>query len=88
MNGDVARPALSVDDVARYRRDGQMTPTWRLTPTRLSAMRASLARLLEALLMAGASQSTPVEFKQRPIWLFRGEDRCGRNDFAVGHVHW
>ena len=41
-----------------------------------------------SLVMGGASKSTPVEFKQRPIWLLRGEDRCGRNDFAVGHEYW
>ena len=22
---------------------------------------------------------------QRPIWLLRGQDRSGRNDFTVGH---
>ncbi len=41
-----------------------------------------------ALDMGGASLSAPVEFKQRPIWLLRGVDRCGRNDFSVGHVDW
>lgn len=25
-----------------------------------------------------------IDFSQRPIWLFRGED-CGGNDFRVGH---
>ena len=40
------------------------------------------------LSMGGASQSAPVEFKQRPIWLLRGVDRCGGNDFSVGHSHW
>jgi hypothetical protein len=22
---------------------------------------------------------------KRPIWLLRGEDRSGRNDFSIGH---
>jgi hypothetical protein len=27
----------------------------------------------------------PVDFARRPLWLVRGIDRSGRNDFAVGH---
>jgi ectoine hydroxylase-related dioxygenase (phytanoyl-CoA dioxygenase family) len=27
----------------------------------------------------------PVNFAQRPIWLLKGRDLCGRNDFEVGH---
>ncbi|TQV78466.1 phytanoyl-CoA dioxygenase family protein [Denitrobaculum tricleocarpae] len=27
----------------------------------------------------------PVNFATRPLWLLRGEDRTGRNDFAIGH---
>lgn len=41
-----------------------------------------------SLVMGGASATAPVEFKERPIWLVRGSDRSGRNDFATGHTHW
>lgn len=27
----------------------------------------------------------PVDFARRPLWLLRGVDRCGLNDFTVGH---
>ena len=27
----------------------------------------------------------PVNFAQRPLWLLKGVDRSGRNDFSVGH---
>src|SRR3954464_132682 len=27
----------------------------------------------------------PVDFAKRPLWLLRGVDRSGRNDFIVGH---
>ncbi|MFN9448542.1 MAG: phytanoyl-CoA dioxygenase family protein [Rubrivivax sp.] len=27
----------------------------------------------------------PVDFSRRPLWLLRGVDRSGRNDFSVGH---
>ncbi len=40
------------------------------------------------LAMGAVSATVPVEFKQRPIWLLRGIDRCGQNDFTTGHTHW
>jgi ectoine hydroxylase-related dioxygenase (phytanoyl-CoA dioxygenase family) len=27
----------------------------------------------------------PVNFAQRPLWLVKGVDRSGRNDFSIGH---
>ncbi len=27
----------------------------------------------------------PVAFATRPLWLLRGKDQTGRNDFQVGH---
>lgn len=29
----------------------------------------------------------PVSFATRPLWLLRGSDRTGQNDFEVGHRH-
>jgi hypothetical protein len=26
-----------------------------------------------------------VDFSTRPLWLLRGRDRSGRNDFTIGH---
>lgn len=40
------------------------------------------------LKMGSASNTAPVEFAERPIWLVRGVDRCGRNDFDIGHTTW
>ena len=37
------------------------------------------------LKMGSGSNTAPVEFKNRPIWLVRGVDRRGDNDFRVGH---
>ncbi|MGD9535886.1 MAG: phytanoyl-CoA dioxygenase family protein [Alphaproteobacteria bacterium] len=38
-----------------------------------------------AMNVTNASSIVPVEFTQRPIWLVRGVDRCGKNDFTTGH---
>ena len=32
-----------------------------------------------------STQSYTVDFSTRPIWLARGVDRSGKNDFSVGH---
>jgi ectoine hydroxylase-related dioxygenase (phytanoyl-CoA dioxygenase family) len=34
---------------------------------------------------ADGKTGVAVNFAQRPIWLLRGVDRTGRNDFVVGH---
>ncbi|MEQ8235030.1 MAG: phytanoyl-CoA dioxygenase family protein [Gammaproteobacteria bacterium] len=35
-----------------------------------------------------ASNNVPLEFARRPIWLVRGIDRDGGNDFTTGHTLW
>ena len=34
---------------------------------------------------ADASAGYMVDFSTRPIWIVRGQDRTGRNDFLIGH---
>jgi ectoine hydroxylase-related dioxygenase (phytanoyl-CoA dioxygenase family) len=34
---------------------------------------------------ADGKSGIPVSFATRPLWLVRGVDRTGRNDFSVGH---
>jgi ectoine hydroxylase-related dioxygenase (phytanoyl-CoA dioxygenase family) len=34
---------------------------------------------------AEGKSGLPVSFATRPLWLVRGQDRTGRNDFTVGH---
>ena len=38
-----------------------------------------------ALKEAGDGSGVMVDFSTRPLWLMRGEDRTGKNDFTVGH---
>lgn len=33
----------------------------------------------------GKDAASAVNFAERPLWLARGIDRCGLNDFAIGH---
>lgn len=38
------------------------------------------------LIAPGDASGYRVDFSTRPLWLLRGEDRTGRNDFRVGHA--
>ena len=38
------------------------------------------------LVTADGRSGIPVSFATRPLWLLRGQDRTGRNDFTVGHA--
>ena len=37
------------------------------------------------LLTPSVNVSYAIDFSERPLWLLRGQDRTGRNDFSVGH---
>lgn len=63
-------------------------------PNRSSRRRAGLAiRYMPASSLFvrdsgsdGTGAGYAVYFSNRPIWLLRGEDQTGKNDFEVGHV--
>ena len=38
-----------------------------------------------ALKPAEGRSGVPVDFANRPLWLVKGTDRSGRNDFEIGH---
>jgi ectoine hydroxylase-related dioxygenase (phytanoyl-CoA dioxygenase family) len=40
-----------------------------------------------ALRPVDGRSGVPVNFAQRPLWLVKGVDRTGRNDFVTGHRH-
>jgi ectoine hydroxylase-related dioxygenase (phytanoyl-CoA dioxygenase family) len=62
-------------------------------PNRSSRRRAGVAirympatSVFEHKLMAPSSATgVRVDFSTRPLWLVRGRDRSGKNDFTVGH---
>jgi hypothetical protein len=34
---------------------------------------------------ADGKTGVPVSFATRPLWLLRGQDRTGQNNFTIGH---
>jgi ectoine hydroxylase-related dioxygenase (phytanoyl-CoA dioxygenase family) len=38
-----------------------------------------------ALRPVDGQSGVPVNFARRPLWLVKGRDRSGRNDFSIGH---
>ncbi len=71
---DVMLAHGSAPNRSRHRRAGL---TFRYMP--------STSHFDRDLKMANVSSLAPVKFANRPIWLARGIDRCGKNDFTTGH---
>jgi len=38
------------------------------------------------LIKPNASSGYLVDFSSRPLWLLKGQDRTGKNDFSIGHL--
>jgi len=45
----------------------------------------SSSHFIRDLVTPGTGSGYLVDFSTRPIWLLRGNDKSGRNDFQVGH---
>ena len=79
-------------EAGRYREQGHVVPARRLVPKWVRRMQEALGRYMpgsslfdRSLKPSDGQTGVPVSFATRPLWLLRGEDRTGRNDFVVGH---
>lgn len=48
----------------------------------------STAHFDRTITMGRLSALSALDFAQRPLWLLRGVNRCGLNDFETGHTAW
>jgi ectoine hydroxylase-related dioxygenase (phytanoyl-CoA dioxygenase family) len=39
-----------------------------------------------SIIETGDQAGYTIDFSTRPLWLLRGTDRCGKNDFRIGHA--
>jgi hypothetical protein len=78
---------LHDDEIAHYRREGWVVPRYsglRRTGAALRYMPSTSVFERELRPVDGKS-GVPVNFARRPLWLVKGVDRSGRNDFCIGH---
>ena len=73
-------------EIAHYRSEGWVIPRYRLPAARIALMAAALETLLRDLRPSDGQTGVPVNFARRPLWLLKGVDRSGRNDFKIGHA--
>lgn len=75
---------MSLHDIHMIHGAAANTSTMRRTGVALRYMPAA-SHFDRSLKPNDGQTGVPVNFAQRPIWLARGVDRCGRNDFEIGH---
>jgi len=75
---------LSLHDVYMIHGAAANRSTQRRTGVALRYMPASSV-FERHLRPADGNSGVPVDFSRRPLWLLKGVDRSGRNDFEVGH---
>jgi ectoine hydroxylase-related dioxygenase (phytanoyl-CoA dioxygenase family) len=75
---------MSLHDVYMIHGAGANTSGKRRTGAALRYMPATSV-FERNLRPADGKTGVPVNFARRPLWLVRGVDRSGRNDFSVGH---
>ncbi|MBS0448711.1 MAG: phytanoyl-CoA dioxygenase family protein [Proteobacteria bacterium] len=75
---------MSMHDVYTIHGARPNTSTRRRTGVALRYMPAT-SHFDRSLRPSDGKTGVAVNFAQRPLWLVRGVDRCGLNDFAIGH---
>ena len=75
---------MSLHDIYMIHGAAANTSTKRRTGVALRYMPATSV-FERDLRPADGRTGVPVNFAQRPLWLLKGVDRSGRNDFEVGH---
>jgi ectoine hydroxylase-related dioxygenase (phytanoyl-CoA dioxygenase family) len=75
---------MSLHDVYMVHGAAANTSTQRRTGVALRYMPAS-SHFDRALRPVHGRSGVPVDFARRPLWLLKGVDRSGRNDFSIGH---
>ena len=76
---------MSLHDVYMIHGAAANTSSQRRTGVALRYM-PSTSHFDRSLRPLDGKTGVPVNFAQRPLWLVKGVDRCGRNDFETGHV--
>ncbi|HEY6513828.1 MAG TPA: phytanoyl-CoA dioxygenase family protein, partial [Burkholderiaceae bacterium] len=75
---------MSLHDVYMIHGARPNTSTQRRTGVALRYM-PSTSVFDRSLRPADGQSGVSVNFAQRPLWLLKGVDRSGRNDFRIGH---
>jgi ectoine hydroxylase-related dioxygenase (phytanoyl-CoA dioxygenase family) len=75
---------MSLHDVYMIHGARANTSTRRRTGVALRYM-PSTSHFDRSLRPVDGKTGVPVNFAQRPLWLLKGVDRCGKNDFVTGH---
>jgi ectoine hydroxylase-related dioxygenase (phytanoyl-CoA dioxygenase family) len=84
VNVELEPGQMSLHDVYMVHGARRNTSTKRRTGVALRYMPST--SVFERTLQPVDGQSgVPVDFARRPLWLLKGTDRSGRNDFNVGH---
>ena len=75
---------MSMHDVYMIHGAKANRSTQRRTGVALRYMPAS-SHFDRSLNPVNGQSGVPVSFATRPLWLLRGQDVSGRNDFEIGH---
>lgn len=85
VNIELEPGQMSMHDVFMIHGANANTSSVRRTGVALRYMPSS-SLFDRALRPVDGKTGVPVDFARRPLWLLRGIDRSGRNDFEVGHT--